>query len=35
MSILEEFKESQKEKAGQYYTPPSLVELILNEKTKI
>jgi len=32
--FLEEFKESQKEKAGQYYTPPSLVELILNEKLK-
>jgi type I restriction-modification system DNA methylase subunit len=33
--FLEEFKESQKEKAGQYYTPPSLVELILNEKLKV
>lgn len=32
--FLEEFKVSQKEKAGQYYTPPSLVELILNEKLK-
>lgn len=32
--FLEEFKENQKEKAGQYYTPPSLVELILNEKLK-
>jgi hypothetical protein len=33
--FLEEFKESQKEKAGQYYTPPSLVELVLNEKLKV
>lgn len=32
--FLEEFKGSQKQKAGQYYTPPSLVELILNEKLK-
>lgn len=32
--FLEEFKENEKEKAGQYYTPPSLVELILNEKLK-
>ena len=31
-NFLEEFKEHKKEEAGQYYTPPSLVELILNEK---
>jgi type I restriction-modification system DNA methylase subunit len=31
-NFLEEFKEDKKEEAGQYYTPPSLVELILNEK---
>ncbi|HMT74852.1 MAG TPA: N-6 DNA methylase [Chitinophagaceae bacterium] len=30
--FLEEFKENQKESAGQHYTPPSLVELILNDK---
>lgn len=33
-NFLEEFKEIKKEEAGQYYTPPSLVELILNEKLK-
>jgi type I restriction-modification system DNA methylase subunit len=33
-NFLEEFKELSKEEAGQYYTPPSLVELILNEKLK-
>ena len=31
-NFLEEFKAHKKEEAGQYYTPPSLVELILNEK---
>lgn len=31
-NFLEEFKELSKQEAGQYYTPPSLVELILNEK---
>lgn len=31
-NFLEEFKETKKEEAGQYYTPPSLVDLILNEK---
>ncbi|HUC79498.1 MAG TPA: N-6 DNA methylase [Flavisolibacter sp.] len=33
--FLEEFKEQNKEEAGQYYTPPSLVELILNEKLNV
>lgn len=33
-NFLEEFKELSKQEAGQYYTPPSLVELILNEKLK-
>jgi len=33
-NFLEEFKETKKEEAGAYYTPPSLVELILNEKLK-
>lgn len=33
-NFLEEFKEISKQEAGQYYTPPSLVELILNEKLK-
>jgi type I restriction-modification system DNA methylase subunit len=33
--FLEEFKEQKKEEGGQYYTPPSLVELILNEKLKV
>lgn len=32
--FLEEFKEKTKEEGGQYYTPPALVELILNEKLK-
>lgn len=30
--FLEEFRTDKKEEAGQYYTPPSLVELVLNEK---
>jgi hypothetical protein len=33
-NFLEEFKEKKKEDGGQYYTPPSLVELILNEKLR-
>lgn len=31
-NFLEEFRAHKKEEAGQYYTPPALVELILNEK---
>ncbi|MCS3801167.1 class I SAM-dependent DNA methyltransferase [Niastella sp. OAS944] len=34
-NFLEEFKVISKQEAGQYYTPPSLVELILNEKLKV
>lgn len=34
-NFLEEFKEIKKEEGGQYYTPPALVELILNEKLKV
>jgi hypothetical protein len=34
-NFLEEFKEKTKEEGGQYYTPPSLVELILNEKLPV
>ncbi len=34
-NFLEEFKEKSKEEAGQYYTPPSLVELVLNDKLKV
>lgn len=33
-NFLEEFKQITKGEAGQYYTPPSLVELVLNEKLK-
>lgn len=34
-NFLDEFKSVKKEESGQYYTPPSLVELILNEKLKV
>jgi hypothetical protein len=34
-NFLEEFKANKKEESGQYYTPPSLVDLILNEKLSI
>jgi hypothetical protein len=33
--FLEEFKEKKKAESGQYYTPPSLVELILNDKLNV
>jgi type I restriction-modification system DNA methylase subunit len=33
-NFLTEFKGKKKGETGQYYTPPSLVELILNEKLK-
>lgn len=33
-NFLEEFKSKKKEEAGQYYTPPPLVELILNDRLK-
>lgn len=33
--FLEEFKGHHKQQSGQYYTPPSLVELILNEKLPV
>jgi type I restriction-modification system DNA methylase subunit len=34
-NFLAEFKVSKKEESGQYYTPPSLVEFILNTKLKV
>lgn len=34
-NFLEEFREKRKQETGQYYTPPSLVEFILNEKLPV